>query len=304
MDDVKANREYKDSVFALLFRDPDNFLELTNALELTSAPPDEPLLDVTLGGALFMNMQNDVAFVCGDEVVILVEHQSTVNENMPIRMLMYIARMYERIIDRKAIYRTSAVPLPKPRFAVLYNGTTPFPDAATFKLSDAYINPSPWLEASAAAGGFLDLEVPIVNVGAGRNERIVRRSESLSGYVSVVEKVRENERSGMELAEAIKAAVEYCIENGIIADFLTKHSSEVINMLFTEFNMEDARSVWKEEGREEGIIVGREEGIEQGRLKGKIELARKLLAQGIAPDVVAEAAGLSLEDIEGGIEQV
>jgi hypothetical protein len=64
-------------------------------------------------------------------------------------------------------------------------------------------------------------------------------------------------------------------------EFLERHGSEVENMLFTEFNMDDAQKVWFEEGREEGVN----------------ESAVKLLRKGIEPKVVADYLELPLDAV-------
>ena len=94
------------------------------------------------------------------------------------------------------------------------------------------------------------------------NEVIVGKSEDLRGYVTFTSLVREGCERGMELSDAVTEAVKYCEEHNILQPFLTKHASEVLNMLTTEFKMEEAIEVWKEEGREEGIEIGKTRVLE------------------------------------------
>ena len=123
----------------------------------------------------------------------------------------------------------------------------------------------------------------------------------MSGYVAFINEVRKGKSLGLELAEAVTEAVKYCEERRILQPFLSDHASEVLNMLTTEFRMEDAIAVWKEEGREEGreegikkgreegIVKGREEGIVKGREEG-IKKLTKLLQEGIPLDAALEKA--------------
>ena len=127
-----ANREYKNSVFTTLFNDESNLLSLYNAVSGSELPLDTPLEIATLEDVLFTDRRNDIAFVLEDKIVILLEHQSTINENMPLRMLIYIARVYEKLIDNEAIYKKKLLKIPKPDFIVLYNGTDPFPDERSY----------------------------------------------------------------------------------------------------------------------------------------------------------------------------
>ena len=57
--------------------------------------------------------------------------------------------------------------------------------------------------------------------------------------------------------------------------------------------LERGREKGREEGREEGLVKGREEGREEARL----ESARKFKQLGVAAEIIAEATGLSIEEI-------
>jgi hypothetical protein len=211
------------------------------------------------------------------KLIVLIEHQSTVNENMPLRLLIYIGRIYERIIENRSIYRQRLVKRPKPEFIVLYNGEKEYPDKGVLRLSDAFIE--------VAAPDMLELTVDVYNVNLGHNHEILRKSKSLHDYAAFISKVRENRANGAELGEALREAILYCVDHEIMREFLESHGSEVTNLLFTEFNMDDAIKVWKEEGIEEGIE------------KGKLEDARNLIKEGIPLEVIARATGLSFDKL-------
>ena len=217
-------------------------------------PFDTHVKITTLENVLFTDRRNDIAFILDDKIVILIEHQSSINENMPLRLLIYLARVYEKLIDNDAVYKSKLLKIPRPDFIVLYNGTDSFPDEKRLCLSDAYKEHP---EALAGFGGRLELEVRVVNINEGRNDSIVRKCEALSGYVRFVGKVRENLNTVSDLTIAITKAVDVCIKEGILSDFLKSHSSEVLNMLTAEWNAERARKIWEQEAREEG----REEGV-------------------------------------------
>jgi hypothetical protein len=284
------NKQYKDSVFTLLFGDPDTLRELYGAICGIPLDPSIPVTINTLEGVLFMERINDISFEIADKLVVLLEHQSTINPNMAIRLLMYIARIYEKIIDNKTIYSGRRRVIPRPVFIVLYTGTAAYPDESTLRLSESFEESGlPVLSAAAD----LELVVKVYNINEGHNEDIVRRCERLRGYSAFIGKVREFERLSGEKEGAMKEAVEYCIGHGILKEFLKANSSEVINMLMTEWNWEDALEVRWEEGWEEGREEGREEGqnmvlelMRQGYSAGQIEA--KLAA--VKPDGI-ETAG-------------
>ena len=116
-----ANTKYKDSVFTFLFSDPELLRELYGALEGVTLAADVPITINTLRDVLFKDRINDISFAIGDKLVVLIEHQSTINPNIAFRLLIYIAKIYEKIIGKKNIYASRLVRIPRPEFFVLYN---------------------------------------------------------------------------------------------------------------------------------------------------------------------------------------
>jgi len=269
---VKANTKYKDSVFTLLFSDPDLLRELYCALNGVSLPLDTPVVINTLKNVFFMNQYNDISFEIGGKLVVLVEHQSTINENMALRFLMYIGLVYQKIIDGKKIFANKPLKIPQPEFIVLYNGTAPFPDEKIYRLSKSFEK----LKGFGFRGKKfrpLELIVRIININKGRNKAIVERCKELFEYISFVDKAREFKSKLGDKKEALKAAIKYCEKHGILRMFLKKNAAEVLGMLFTEFSLDDAIAIAREEAREEGL----EEGLEKGRAevaKAKVEIAK------------------------------
>jgi flagellar basal body-associated protein FliL len=96
----------------------------------------------------------------------------------------------------------------------------------------------------------LELIVTVYNINKGHNPDFAQRSENLGDYETFVDMVYQNGKV-MERTDAIVKAVKDCVNQGILKDFLEKHSPEVINMLLNEFNIKEAQEVWKEEGAEE-----------------------------------------------------
>jgi hypothetical protein len=217
-----ANIQYKNSVFSLLFSDPEILRELYHALGGVDLPPSIPITINTLQDALFMARINDISFEAGGKLIVLIEHQSTVNPNIPLRLLMYIARIYEKIVSEKNIYSGKKIPLPRPEFYVLYNGVAPYPDTAILKLSDAFEDAAS-LGLSKTIPSGLDLAVKVININQGRNDAIVLKSEQLKGYSAFIAKVREYEQGGDNKETAMKRAIQYCIKNGILEEFLERN---------------------------------------------------------------------------------
>jgi len=177
-----------------------------------------------------------------DRLIVLIEHQSSINNNMPLRMLRYLSAEYDMIVDRKNLYKQKRIMIPAPEFIVLYNGDKKFPDYKELKLSDSYNFKTPDL--------YLELVVRVYNINKGRNADMANRSPVLSSYEEFIAEVKENLKS-MNLRDAIKLAVKTCISKNILVSFLERHSSEVENMIFGEWNMDEALAVRYEEGRED-----------------------------------------------------
>ena len=137
------NRKYKDSVFTDLFgSDRDgkkNFLALYNALSGSDYKLDEVSLErKVIEQSLYKTFNNDVSWEINGKLIVLVEHQSTVNENMPFRCLEYVTRIYEGIIPVKARYEEKVHKIPNPDFYVVYVGKKPQPAEQELRLSDAF----------------------------------------------------------------------------------------------------------------------------------------------------------------------
>jgi predicted transposase/invertase (TIGR01784 family) len=284
-----ANTKYKDSVFSLLFSDPSLLRELYCALEDVTLPADVPVNINTLRDVLFLDKINDISFEIGGKLVILIEHQSTINPNMALRLLMYVARVYEKIIGDRNIYSSRLVTVPRPEFFVLYNGVSPFPDEQILNLSDVF-EKTDSLDLPEKEIAALELVVKVININQGKNENLARKCKTLAGYSVFVAKVREFEKECGDKAEALKRAVRYCRNHDILKEFLEKNATEVINMLMTEWNWDDALAVRYEDGMEDGIEKGREDERE--------EIARNALAKGLSPELICTITGLDMETVK------
>jgi len=285
---MNANRTYKNSVFTSLFNDSNLLRELYGAIGGIPLPDDVPIFINTLEYALVKDIYNDISFIVGSKLVVLIEHQSTINPNMALRIFMYIAESYKQMVKSKNIYSEKKISIPYPEFYVLYDGVNPYPDKEILRLSDLFENPKD-LGLPEKSHPLLELEVQVLNINEGRNSEIVNRCRKLAEYSLFIAKVREFKDKYDDLLRAIKDALKYCVENDILKEYLEKHETEVINMLYTEWDWDTALEV----AREEAFEDGEDKGIE----KASIKIARNLLAEGSTPEFVQKITGLSLEEI-------
>jgi len=247
---MAVNREYKATLFTELFSEPGKLRELYNALADTDYGEEIPIEINTLENVFFVDLRNDISFTIDNKHVVLLEHQSTINANMPLRCLLYIARLFEKITDERAIYHEKLLGLPTPEFIVLYNGVNPFPAEKTLKLSDAYKG----TEKSIDKFRNLELTVRVVNINPGYNNNLLKKCKTLNGYSSFIERVRSNQKRGNNLQDAMKEAISWGMSQDVLSAFFIEHGTEIRNMIQgTKFNINIAKEVWQEEAREDAI---------------------------------------------------
>ena len=252
-DSQKAKRSYKDTLFRMLFNDKESLLSLYNAVGQTEYRDASQLEIVTLENAIYMNMKNDLAFIINLELN-LYEHQSTWNPNMPLRDLFYVAREYEQLIRKETLYSSRLIMLPMPRFIVFCNGRIPEQaEKLVLKLSDSF--------GKTSNEPDLELKVTVFNINAGYNQKLMNTCRLLKEYSLYVARVRLY-AAEMELDQAVERAVEECIREGILSDFLLKSRAEVISMTIFEYDEEREKELIKKAEFESGREKGREEGIE------------------------------------------
>ena len=213
-----ANRNYKDTIFRMLFSDRESLLSLYNAVNKRNYTNPNDLEIVTLENAIYMGMKNDLAFIL-DMNLYLYEHQSTVNPNIPLRDLFYIAAEYQKLIDRKSLYSSAIQKIPTPGFFVFYNGIEPLEDCRISRLSDAFLH--------TGAEPALELIVTTLNINEGHNCELMQHCRKLKEYAQYVAKVRKYAEQ-LPLEDAVERAVTECIRENILADFLKNRSYDFV----------------------------------------------------------------------------
>lgn len=278
---LKAKRPYKDTIFRMLYHDKENLLSLYNA---------EDLQIVTLENAIYMGMKNDLAFIM-DMNLYLYEHQSTYNPNIPLRNLFYIADEYQRLVVQKSLYSTVIQKIPTPRFIVFYNGTKKVDDYNEFRLSSAYENPTDNPD--------LELRVTMLNVNDGHNLELMEHCRTLKEYAKYVARVRKYVTQNIPLEEAVTRAVDECIEEGILAEFLMKNKAEVIKVSIYEYDKEFEEKKLRKAEYEAGVEAGIELG-ERSLLENQI---RKKLKKGKPIEQIADELEEAVTTIQRIIEE-
>ena len=260
-----ANRNYKDTVFRMLFSDRKNLLSLYNAVSGSHYDDPEKLEIITLENAIYMGMKNDLAFIIGTDLF-LYEHQSTYNPNMPLRDLFYISSEYQKLVDHKSLYSSVLQKIPAPQFIVFYNGLEKKKDYWVNHLSEAFENQS--------GDPKLELEVLTLNINEGHNKELMEQCQTLKEYAQYVNLVRKYTKD-FELNEAVELAVNECIHDNILSDFLRANKAEVISMSIFEYDKELEERKLRKAEYEAGVADGIKTATENIKREDALALASR-----------------------------
>ena len=274
---MSGNREYKSDVFSMLLEDPNNALQLYNALNQSNYSDPELIEIRTLDKGVSLSVRNDAAFVL-DSNLSIYEHQSTICPNMPVRCLIYFSNIIEKIVKGHNIYGKTLVKIPTPRFAVFYNGAEEQPEQYDLRLSDAFVHKVEKPE--------IELTCRVYNINYGRNQRLLEDCPFLKEYMIFVDYVRDyHAKQDFENLEmAINLAIDRCILENILRDFLKEHRSEVVKVTQLDYTFDRQIELERIDARREG----REEGREEGEWIKLIKLICKKKKKGLSVKETAE----------------
>ena len=172
----------------------------------------------------------------------LYEHQSSYNPNMPIRGLMYLARLYQNYIDDCEINVFSPVlkHLPSPKFVVFYNGSKDEPDQKILRLTDAFA------EEGIRGESCLECCATMLNINYGHNYELMEKCRRLEEYSVFVAEVRKALEEGDNQRQAVDDAIDICIEKGVLRDILIRERAAIMNMVLSCTEKQYERLVEKE----------------------------------------------------------
>lgn len=269
-------RDFKSRMFAMIFSDKKELLKLYNAVANRNYEDPELLEINTLENAFYMSMKNDLSFII-DSRLSLYEHQSTYNPNMPLRFLLYLSELYSGMVAGKNIYGKTRIPLPPPRFIVFYNGTEERPDREIMRLSDSYTikGEEIWLE----------LRADVLNVNLGHNKELLSACQTLHDYAEYVHRMRKYAKT-MAIGDAVDRAIEECIQDGILKEFLEQNRAEAKAMSIFEYNQEEHIRMEREEAKKEATEAER---ANTERERQRADAAEKLAKEATAHAKEAEA---------------
>ena len=290
------NRKHKDSLFVDYFsKDRDwkqHFLSLYNALHGTNLQVKTTRLErVNLEQVLYMDYYNDIAIMVNDQFILMIEHQSTINPNMPLRLLEYVTRIYGNKVDSKRKFSNQLIPLAKPEFIVFYTGKENIPPESYLSLSDAFkLNHVPNLELT------LELKVKVCKIKSETPSPVVQNCPHLEQYVQFLKLIDKTKADGQ--AQPLTRAIREAVRHNILKDYLERKGGEVLSILMTEYDYATDIAVKQEEAYAEGISIG----LERGAYETKLETAQLMIGLGIPLEQVQLCTNLPLDVVQSLIQ--
>ncbi len=254
------NTKYKDRLFTFIFGNAERkewTLSLYNAVNGSSYTNPDDIMFMTMDDVLYMGMKNDLSFLVTD-LANMYEQQSTYNPNMPVRKLMYAARMYDRYIHlhKLNIYSTKQVRLPVPKLVTFYNGREDMEDS-NLELKDAFLTED---GQPVDAESDIQVRVRMININYGKNKELMAACRPLSDYTWFIAEIRRYSET-MDIETAIDSALDNMPDDSELKELLIANKAEVKQMCITEYNEAETMEKFKDEGRAEGRAEGRTETI-------------------------------------------
>ena len=290
----KPNRKHKDSIFVdlLTFKD-ENIIQVCNALG--AQVEGKHIEQVKLENITYTGLENDFSCLIDKRLLMLIEHQSTINPNMPMRCFQYAARIYEQITPMETRYATKAYVYPNPECYTFYNGDSPFPAYSELRLSDLFIDKT--------RPPTTELVVKVYNINYSKDNEFLKKCPILYEYALFVDQVKKNKADGRD---GYDRAIRWALKNGILEEYLSMKTRVMNGMLVAEYDPELHMKVRLEEaledGRAEGIVEGMQQGMQKGMQKGerteKVSTARRMKAKNCDISFIMEMTGLSLDEVK------
>ncbi len=273
MTDEVAKHKIKDSVFTNLFKDKKYLFQLYKALhpEDTNAA-EEQLTYVTIENILINGLYNDLGFMVGNRLVILIEAQSTWSVNIIIRVLLYLAQTYHDYLaqTKQPLYTGKQVEIPEPELYVIYTGERQ-ERPAEISFSEEFF------------GGrecAVDVKVKMIYDGTVSEE--TGEGDIINQYVIFTKVCNEQVKLYGRTKKAILETIRICKDRNVLREYLESREKEVVDIMMVLYDEEEAMRTY----------------VESERYDERIETAVRMIADGDLPiDKIAKYSGLALEKV-------
>ena len=219
----RTHKYYQDSSFKLLFKDEKYQRMFLQEMYSDVNWDNVELKNIELEQVFYTDIHNDVCFRADEQLFVLMEHQSSVNWNMPLRMLLYVAEEYKRVFKNNKLnsilFQENLFKIPSPQFYVVYTGEDPWRENE-LKLSDSYLGDFPVM---------LDLKITILtensSVGVAQD------------YAAMIGKIKRLRKSNVQLNRAIEVVLREYAFGHKISGFVQR--GDIMGVLNEQFTEED-----------------------------------------------------------------
>ena len=277
----KPNYTLKDSLFIDLFSDKMRLIQLYKSLiddEREISQDDIEIL--TIQNIILRGIYNDLGFRVKDEIIILMEAQTTYTTNIVLRILFYLSETLKNyIIDSSEnknlneLYNTKPRIIPKIKLFVVYTGDKMMQDH-DLHLKDVMV------ENDIISD--IDMKVRVLCTG--------NKKSILGQYILFTQIYSKQKKECKDIETAVKNTIEICMNDEILKEYLDYRKMEVQEMITAFTTQEEAfESFLKDE-----VKRGRKEGREEGKMDTLINFFKN----GIGLDVISKGLGMSIDEVK------
>ena len=273
-----VNTSFKNSstntVFHDYFSDKERLLSLCNALVNTNYIDPQIMEIHTLQGNFFSDRKNEIACRAGKNLFIFVENHTYINPNIAFRFIGYLAQILKNLaVNKESNTTENEFSLPSPHCCIFYYSDKNDPITKKIKLSDSFIN---------SGSDSVELAITAYNINPEVNQPLFVNCRHLHDYGKLIDKIKEGITSGLDSQSAISKAIEFCLANDVMRNYLEKNQEEVSNMLALQWDSDAALQARFDEGFEEGIEF----------------VATNMIRKGLSFDEISELTNLSPERLK------
>ena len=281
----KPNYTLKDSLFIDLFSDKMRLMQLYKSLiddERQINPEDIEIL--TIQNIILRGIYNDLGFRVKDEIIILMEAQTTYTTNIVLRILFYLSETLKNYIIESSenknlneLYNTKPRIIPKIKLFVVYTGDKMMQDH-DLHLKDVMV------ENDIISD--IDMKVRVLCTG--------NKSSILGQYILFTQIYSKQKKECKDIETAVKNTIEICMNDEILKEYLDYRKMEVQEMITAFTTQEEAfESFLKDE-----VKAGEKRGEKRGEEKGKIDTLINFFKNGIGLDVISKGLGMSIDEVK------
>ena len=277
----KPNYTLKDSLFIDLFSDKMRLIQLYKSLIDDDRQINQDDIEIlTIQNIILRGIYNDLGFRVKDEIIILMEAQTTYTTNIVLRILFYLSETLKNyIIDSSEnknlneLYNTKPRIIPKIKLFVVYTGDKMMQDH-DLHLKDVMV------ENDIISD--IDMKVRVLCTG--------NKKSILGQYILFTRVYSKQKKECKDIETAVKNTIEICMNEEILKEYLSIKKTEVQDMVNEYMKQETAFKIFMDDQRQTGLREGEE--------KGKIDTLINFFKNGVGLDIISKAVGMSMEEVK------